>query len=119
MQNLAESGCVCECGEKRLVPRGEIKEVGSVVLCPRCARVYRVELVQARWSDAVLALEGDVHELEAFEWTRRGVPLERRRTLAELAESAPSRAAERSGVVLVAVLALLLVLIVMRAAVHS
>ena len=117
MDNLADSGFTCECG-KRLVPRGQIK-IGEPLICARCARCFRMQLAEVRWSTAVLALQDDPHELQAFEWTRRGVPLEQRRTLAELAESAPSRAAERSGVVLVAVLALLLVLVVMRAAVHS
>lgn len=115
MRNLADAGCVCECG-KRLVPRGVVRPSG-VLICDACARCY--QLAQVRFSAAAAVLADEPYELQAFEWTRRGVPLEHRRTLAELAESAPSRAGEKSAAVLLAVLVLLVLLVVIRTAVHS
>jgi hypothetical protein len=65
-------------------------EPGSLAICGACARTFRavVALVPVAWSTVESELAAQPYELQAFQWTREGVPLERRRALPELAESA-------------------------------
>ena len=59
------------------------------------------------------------YELQAFEWTRQGVPLELRRTLAELgASGVHRRASERSAVALLLMFLIAAALVIAKA-VHS
>jgi len=120
MINLADSGAVCECGSKRLAPIGDL-ELGTLVICGACAAAARVTLAltPVRWSTVEAELADQPYELQAFEWTRQGVPPERRRTLAEIAATGGRfNAAERSGVVLFVVLAVAFALVLLKA-VHS
>ncbi len=120
MINLAESRARCECGSNRLAPVGNI-EPGTLAICGACAATFRVTvaLVPVPWSTVDAELEAQPFELQAFQWTRAGVPLALRRTLPELAaRGEPRRAAERSAVALFVCFAVALVLLVLKA-VHS
>ena len=120
MINLAESRARCECGSNRLAPVGDI-EPGTLAICGACARTFRVTvaLVPVPWSTVDAELELQPYELQAFRWTREGVPPELRRTLPELAATGGRfSAAERSAVALFVCFAVAAVLLVLKA-VHS
>ena len=102
MINLAENGAVCECGSKRLAPVGDL-EPGTLAICGACARTFRVcvTLAPVPWSTVDAELASQPYELQAFRWTREGVPPELRRTLPELAARGRRlRSAERVQFVL-------------------
>lgn len=115
MINLAENLVLCDCGSPRLAPCAV--NPGEPVICAACAAVHRldVRLVPLPWSAVVAQLEE--HDLQAFEWTRAGVPLAQRRTLLELeASGGRYRRAEWMGSVLglLVVFAVPLVLLLLR-----
>ena len=115
MVNLADIGARCECGSNRLAPTGDLK-LGAVVICAACAGCFRVTvaLEGVRWSEIERELAELPYDLQAFEWTRGRVPQLERRTLAELATSAPSRRPERLGVVIAILCAVLFVAAIAR-----
>lgn len=116
MINLAVNAVSCECGSFRLAPHGNILP-GEVCICASCARVYRVgvALTPLRWSEVEQELEHRPHDLQAFQWTRAGVPPEKRATLAELVERGSHFDAEaRSLIALAVVVAFFLGIEVLR-----
>ncbi len=120
MINLAKNGVVCECGSKRLAPVGDL-EPGSLVICGACARTHRVAIVLAPvcWSTVEEELEHKPHDLQAFQWTREGVPPALRRTLPEMVERGRRlQRSERTQLVLWLSLFVALALVILKA-VHS
>jgi hypothetical protein len=78
-----------------------------------------VALAPVRWSEVEAELAERPHDLYAMRWHRQGVLPKNRRTLPEL-RTARSRfsASDRAGAVLGAVLAVLFILVILKA-VHS
>lgn len=115
--DLADSRTVCECGSSRLTPSAPL-EPGALVICAACASPHRVTvaLSPVRWSDVEQELEARPHELYAMRWHRQGVLPQNRRSLPELQLGRKRfSAADRSGAILGAVLAALLLLVILKA----